>query len=806
VKSELTTLKSELTTTAPDASDSHSRRASLHARALTRLRGRAEFGDALLFVYALVFARQYFWVVDDNALAWALAATLAAVAGYFYVRTKPFAAERAGLEFWLVVALPLLLVYAFRAPFPDVSFDVLNYRLLHAERSLRGALFAPGDFFPTPAPYNPAPDTVTGLFRLALGYRLGTIVNLLALLWAARAADKILRPFVARAWTRAVCVLLAALAEQLLFEVNNYMVDLLALPLLMEATHLALRVGEAEDSHTNKPEDSRADRSEDSRADDSEEPRADDSGNSRAPYVHGALLLGACAALKLTNVVVLTPLVLVFAYRAMFGARRLASGRLASTLACCFVAFVAPLLPFTVYLWRLTGNPFFPLANSFFKSPYWPTGGGWDARWGPTNFYETLAWPVLAVFEPERLSELAVYSGRLSIGFVVALVGLILCRRDARAHTLCLLVVTGSLLWSAAGMGYSRYGLYLEMLAGVAVVAVAVALLRGAWRSAPVWRRAAATLILATLVAQASAACVYAYGHEWSMRHTALHFREYRQEARQIFRDRSLASYLNEDERAKYANVGAWVVSGWKSAGLEVLLNERAPAIEVNYQEFLTTREAKRRFVRAIDDAPQGRIYSLCFPEDLASAKEFIRGRGLEVAGEETVEVPLFSPTHRLGMMLLRVTPPSDREARAKFEASWMSAAFPDADYRARVEWAAPPPAVLRAGERAGLTLRVRNEGGSVWPARGDTRGMFQVNAGDRWLDSEGVRVVNDLDGRKALDADLAPGAALSLQLDVTAPREPGEYTLEVDMIHEGVTFFREKGSTPLRTRVRVEP
>jgi len=111
----------------------------------------------------------------------------------------------------------------------------------------------------------------------------------------------------------------------------------------------------------------------------------------------------------------------------------------------------------------------------------------------------------------------------------------------------------------------------------------------------------------------------------------------------------------------------------------------------------------------------------------------------------------------------------------------------------------------MRAGERATLALRVRNDGGSVWPARGDTRGMFQVNAGDRWLDPEGVRVVNDLDGRRSLESDLAPGASAELKLDVTAPREPGEYALEVDMIHEGVTFFREKGSTPLRTRVRVE-
>jgi hypothetical protein len=774
MESGRTTTKPESsTTTAPREPDATRPRTSTGFRLLSRLRGRAEFGDALLFVYLLAFARQYFWVLDGNALAWALSAAVASVTSYFYVRTKPFPSEPAGREFWLVVALPLLFVYAFRAPFPDVSFDVLNYHLLHAERSLRGALFAPGDFFPAPAPHNPAPDTVTGLFRLALGYRLGTVVNLLALLWAARAADKILRPSIASAWARAACVLLAALAEQMLFEVNNYMVDLLAVPLLMEATHLALRVDETEDS--------------------------------RGIYVHAALLLGVCAALKLTNLALVVPLVLVFAYKALFGARRLSPKRLLSTLACCFVAFAAPLLPFTFYHWRVTGNPIFPIANSFFKSPYWPTGGGWDERWGPTGFWETLAWPVLSVFEPERLSELAVYSGRLSIGFVVALAGLFLSGRDARVRTLCVLVIAGSLFWSAAGMGYSRYGLYLEMLSGVGVVAVACVLVRGAWREAAAWRKAAAALFVAALVAQACAACVYAYGYEWSMRHTVLHFREYRTEARQLLRDRSLASYLTDEERARYANVGAWVVSGWKSAGIEAMLNASAPAINVNYPEFFTTREAKRRFVRAIEDAPQGRIYSLVFPENLIEAREFIRSRGLEVASEESVEVPLFSHTHGLGMMLLRVAVPADPNARAKFESSWMSAAFDETDYRARIEWAAPPPVMLRAGERATLSLRVRNDGGSAWPARGDTRGMFQVNAGDRWLDREASGVVNDLDGRRSLESDLAPGASAALKLDVTAPREPGEYTLEVDMIHEGVTFFREKGSTPLRTRVRVE-
>ncbi|HEX8353447.1 MAG TPA: hypothetical protein VF611_11135, partial [Pyrinomonadaceae bacterium] len=558
------------------------RREGASRRVRARLRERAEAADALVFLYLLVFARQYLWPLDSNALAWALAAAPAAAACYFYVTTKPFPAARAGREFWLVVVPPLLFFYLLRLPFPDFSYDVVNYRLLHAERSLRGTLFAPGDFFPTPAPYNPAPDTVTGLFRLALGYRLGTVVNLLALVWAARVVCELLRPFVARAWPRAACVLLVVLAEHLLFEVNNYMVDLLALPLLLEATRLALRADEAETAR-----------------------------GRRAVFAHAALLLGLCAALKLTNAAAVLPVVLLCAYRALAGPGRLRLKEVPATLALCLAAFAAPLAPFAAYLWRLTGNPLFPLANRFFKSPYWPTDGGWDVRWGPRGFWETLAWPALAWLEPARHSELNVYSGRISLGFVVALCGLLLARRDPRVRALCLVLLAGCLAWGAGGMGYSRYGLHLELLSGVVVVAVAALLLRagrsdsahaapadatpapaGATpRAAFSWKTAAAALCVVALCAQAAAACVYAAGYEWSMRPTALtNWEAYRHEARYLFRDRRLRDFMSEEGRALTSGVGAWVVSGPKSNGVEALLDAEAPAVSVNFHEFFATR------------------------------------------------------------------------------------------------------------------------------------------------------------------------------------------------------------------------
>ena len=127
---------------------------------------------------------------------------------------------------------------------------------------------------------------------------------------------------------------------------------------------------------------------------------------------------------------------------------------------------------------RLTGNPIFPLANGFFKSAYWPTSGAWDNRWGPQTLWQIIVWPVLAWLKPERYSELGVYSGRLAIGCVVALAGLFLAWRNERVRIVCITLLSSSLLWSAIALGYSRYGLYEELLAGVTVVGVASTLTR----------------------------------------------------------------------------------------------------------------------------------------------------------------------------------------------------------------------------------------------------------------------------------------------------------------------------------------
>jgi hypothetical protein len=198
-------------------------------------------------------------------------------------------------------------------------------------------------------------------------------------------------------------------------------------------------------------------------------------------------------------------------------------------------------------------------------------------------------------------------------------------------------------------------------------------------------------------------------------------------------------------------------------------------------------------------------MLSLCFPGDLLQAKEFIESRGLRPVRVVPVVLPFFSPRNPIGMMLVEVTRPDDAAGRAALESFWLTAAFPDDDYRAEIR-ASNSPASIRAGERVALVCDVRNLGGSVWPAQGDAQGRFRVNLADRWLDAGARRVVNALDGRASLTEDLPPGGEAQLTLAVNAPGEPGDYVLEIDMVHEGVTFFGEKGSRPLRLPVRVVP
>jgi riboflavin transporter FmnP len=727
-----------------------------------------KIGDALLFVYFIVLARQYlWWCTNENFVAWSASVIVAAVVAFFYFSSKEVSeSNESSLPFWLIAVLPLVFVYAMRVVFPDTSFDVLNYRLLHAERSLVGFLYLPGDFFPTPAPYNPAPDMVTGLFRHALGYRLGTIANLLAMIWTARVTDRLLRPLMQNAWLRATGVMLAVMAEHLLFEINNYMADLLALPLLLEATYLALHHLESK--------------------------------NRRRNLLCVALLLGMAVAFKLTNAGVALPIVLLCVYREL-GVRSAGfpqrAKQIGLTAVLSALAFILPLVPFSVYLYRETGSVVFPVFNGVFKSAYWPPNNVWDPRWGPKGLWEKLLWPMWISFRPDRLSELSVYSGKISLGFAAALIGFLLVRRDRYLREIFFLVVAAVVLWSVS-TGYIRYALYLEVLAALAVLGLASRLMNVKQSIGKIF----ASILWMGMFVQACLAGYYVSKTEWGARPTIFaNASVYRREAGYLLRDYSLRNFLDAEALNRLDEVDVWIVSSIKTTGIQVALRPEAPMIGLNIYEFFNSNQGRNRFRQALKLAEDKRIYSLAFAEDLPGAETNLQRRGLVAKETVPLEIPYYSPNARIKVFLISVSASEADDTAAP--AQGLQTVSP---YRAKIS-VAQPLAVMKAGAKEGLQVRVKNVGNVVWQARAPQGWMNIVTLGDRWLTADENGVVNDLDSRAVLPHDLKPGEEAELTLTLTAPQVPGDYVLELDMVHEGVTWFYEQGSRTLRWHVKVE-
>ncbi len=110
------------------------------------------------------------------------------------------------------------------------------------------------------------------------------------------------------------------------------------------------------------------------------------------------------------------------------------------------------------------------------------------------------------------------------------------------------------------------------------------------------------------------------------------------------------------------------------------------------------------------------------------------------------------------------------------------------------------PPVTLDAGQKATLRFLIRNKSTSDWPAVGETGSVVLQS---RWRDSTGKNPA-DQDSERRLPYDIEAGDTVGLALDVTSPREPNDYWLEVDLVQKGVGRFSEQGSAAWSCKVKV--
>jgi hypothetical protein len=116
------------------------------------------------------------------------------------------------------------------------------------------------------------------------------------------------------------------------------------------------------------------------------------------------------------------------------------------------------------------------------------------------------------------------------------------------------------------------------------------------------------------------------------------------------------------------------------------------------------------------------------------------------------------------------------------------------------------PPATLTAGTKNIISVLVKNVSAETWPTIGESgTNRYAVGLRNRWLRADGS-VLNDADGRSRFPYDLEPGDTAGVQLEITAPQIPGEYTLELDVVQEELVWFGDKGSQRSKWQVVVTP
>jgi hypothetical protein len=153
---------------------------------------------------------------------------------------------------------------------------------------------------------------------------------------------------------------------------------------------------------------------------------------------------------------------------------------------------------------------------------------------------------------------------------------------------------------------------------------------------------------------------------------------------------------------------------------------------------------------------------------------------GDRAAIDEAVGGPLGGPKAQVDPDGLPVVP------LAESDRFWAGRPLGAEAYRAEIDQIEPEYR-MAVGERRALHFRIANRGNERWPW--DSGIGPRINASYHWLRGDGTPAVDE-GLRTAFPCDIAPGETVIVPLDVLAPDAPGDYLLEVDLVHEDVRWF----------------
>jgi hypothetical protein len=124
---------------------------------------------------------------------------------------------------------------------------------------------------------------------------------------------------------------------------------------------------------------------------------------------------------------------------------------------------------------------------------------------------------------------------------------------------------------------------------------------------------------------------------------------------------------------------------------------------------------------------------------------------------------------------------------------------LPPAACQADVTLVVPLDPFVPAATHLEVTVDVTNKSGVCWVQNL----AHPLNVGNHWVSGADGEVTND-DGRSRLPGRVNPGEVVRVTLPVQVPAQRGVYSLQIDVVQEGVAWFATCGSKTAAAALEV--
>lgn len=398
----------------------------------------------LALVFTVAISDIFIYILKSNFIFTNIIVGLGIIALSYLLKKKKIIKFETNFSKTDLIFIVFLVIYLIASiVFPDLSWDTRSYHIylqenvfedkinqdFFAGRNLNSFLFALG-------------DRVNYLFRIILGYRLGTIISYYLMLVLFYQVKRVLQKILENKNEKLISIfsIFPVIMSVIFSYTGSYYIDNFGLIFLMEIFYIIL----FEENILKE----------------------------KIKLYTVSILVGISIGMKVTNIIFLIPLAIVFLLKNFKNLKEL-------KIYDYILVILFLILPWGIYginSYIQTGNPVFPYYNNIFKSEYFKEESWTDTNFGPRNIIQFLIWPIYIVFNPKSAFDSRFVDVGWGIGFIAIFGYIIYSLKNKKTNTkifeLSIIVFINYYIWQLLLIGYVRYATILLVLSLIITITI----------------------------------------------------------------------------------------------------------------------------------------------------------------------------------------------------------------------------------------------------------------------------------------------------------------------------------------------